>query len=95
MPFNGSIFRIRDSYADIFRGHIEEVDFDNKDIFGDAKKIFKIKYTLNILPSLKTVGDESLMETCGNIDVYTDQEMIFSCKALKDLIDFKWKNYAK
>jgi hypothetical protein len=41
------------------------------------------------------VGDESLMETCGNIDVYTDQELIFSCKALKDLIDFKWKNYAK
>ena len=36
------------------------------------------------------------METCGDeIDVYTEQEKIFTCEALQDLINFKWRSYAK
>ena len=98
VPFNGSIFRLRPSYKEIFDGLVDEVDFTGyQDIFGviEPQKIFKIKYTLNILPSIKTEGDESLMDTVGKIDCYSEQENIFNCNALRDLINFKWKKYAK
>jgi hypothetical protein len=53
-------------------------------------KIYKIKYTLNVLPGMLEEDDGTLMDTAGQ----TDELSIFSCKALIDYIEFKWINYA-
>ena len=62
-----------------------------ENIFGEKSEIlFKIKYTLNILPSVDQ-SELSLMETCGNVQYLC----IFNAKSLQDLLEFKWNNYAK
>jgi hypothetical protein len=55
----------------------------------ESKKLYKIKYTLNILPSM-CEDHGTLMDTAGQ----TDELRIFECKALIDYIEFKWTNYA-
>lgn len=55
----------------------------------ESRKIHKIKYTLNILPSMSE-EQGTLMDTAGQ----TDELGIFDCKALIDYIEFKWTNYA-
>ena len=50
-PYNGSIFELRESYFKIF----DEPHFQisNEDIeFMDSKKIAKVQYSINMLPSL-------------------------------------------
>jgi hypothetical protein len=44
---------------------------------------------------MKEDMDSGLMSICGDLDVYSDQDMIFSCPALQDLLDFKWNSYGK
>ena len=72
---------------------------------AETGKIFKINYTLNLLPRLgehyyqdpktdeyKMVTPEcSLMELCGA----TEELDIFECPALTQVIDFKWDAYAR
>ena len=59
------MFRLRENYKLIFDKIIDDVDFNQTDIFGiiEPKKIFKIKYTLNILPSMKEDPDAGLMSS--------------------------------
>lgn len=71
------------------RGLRDVKNLINTVAFGESKKIYKIKYTLNILPSMSE-EEETLMNTAGQ----TDELEIFDCKALIDYIEFKWTNYA-
>ena len=51
--------------------------------------MYKIKYTLNILPSIDEFED-SLMNACGE----TVEVEIFESKVIRDLIEFRWNKYA-
>lgn len=55
----------------------------------ESKKIYKIKYTLNVLPGMME-DKETLMDTIGQ----TDELSIFECKSLITYIEFKWTSYA-
>ena len=52
-PYNGSIFQLRDKYKTIFGEHVEDDDHSNL----KNKKLFKIRYTLNILPVIGEYQD--------------------------------------
>lgn len=55
-----------------------------------ASTVYKIKYTLNVLPSM--------LEDDGRIiaALAQSEEMdIFNCPAVKELIQFKWQSYAR
>lgn len=60
---------------------------------GDDTKerIFKIKYTLNILPSINMDEEEDTL--ISSLCDTEDLEM-FECKALDDLLQYKWIMYA-
>ena len=83
------MFQLRNNYEQVFGSTINNNVEAN--IFGEkSKMLFKIKYTLNILPSV-CQKDLSLMETCGNVN----DLCIFNAKSLQDLLEFKWNKYAK
>jgi hypothetical protein len=52
--------------------------------------LYKIKYTLNLLPDMDYVEDGSLMNAFGDVE----ELEIFDNKVVKDLIEFKWNQYA-
>ena len=54
------------------------------------QKLYKIQYTLNLLPDMDLGEDGSLMNALGDIE----ELEIFENKVVKDLIEFKWKQYA-
>ena len=49
MPYNGSIFKLRDAYHDIFKHKKFEYKQDED---YNSSKIYKISYKINLLPSL-------------------------------------------
>lgn len=53
-PYNGSVFDIRykKTYTDLFPEIEEMKDEDNLDSQGKKRQIYKIKYTINLLPKL-------------------------------------------
>lgn len=56
----------------------------------EIKKVKKIKYTLNILPSIQENSSNTLVNALGK----TDELSIFNSKVLFDLLEFKWQAYA-
>lgn len=93
MPFNSSIFQLRGTYDKVFGKMLDEDQGNLKE-----KKMYKIKYTLNLLPKVtyKPGSDEStgmneLMELLGN----TSELEIFRSKVIEDFFNFQWDNYAK
>lgn len=56
------------------------------------QRVFKIKYTLNILPSISLDEEE---DTLINAVCRSPNLEIFDCKALDDLLSYKWNTYAK
>ena len=53
-------------------------------------KVYKIRYCLNILPSMNLQNDKDLMEAIVN----TEELAIFKTVALMSMADFKWTAYA-
>ena len=85
--YNHSFFELRDKYLNIFKGNFGENK--EKENNQDQNRVYKIKYTLNLLPSID-LQDASLMEALSE----TEELEIFNCKVVKELIDFKWTTYA-
>ena len=75
-PFNYNLFQIRGHYKDIF----PEPEFDDEIQENESSKMFKIKYSINLLPVLGTHieliknqpelqnGDLSFIEDIANCD---------------------------
>jgi hypothetical protein len=79
-------------YDSLFGNCLKTDELENKLWYVTmAKKIYKIKYTFNMLPSLLNTEGVTLMEACGN----TSELEIFEAVALTDLIEFKWKAYGR
>lgn len=76
-PYNGSFFDLRDSYSSIFSELVREKETDDsklepslsqyedqgKNITKKKKRVYKIKYSINLLPS---IGEYVLMKK--NVD---------------------------
>lgn len=110
-PYNESIFSIRKHYRTVF----PEPEFDDLfDADGSAKedvdssKIYKIKYTVNILPQIGAhialVEDENgkFTKQLFNDDIpwmeliTSSEELdIFKSKSLVPLITFKWNTFGR
>lgn len=100
-PFNDCVFDLRHCYKDVFPepelGPIDDSD-DNSKV-----KVFKIKYTLNMLPAIgyyiaqangqKTICNEDV-DIMG-LAIDSEELDIFETDILKQLIDFKWEKYAR
>ena len=56
----------------------------------EEERVYKIKYSLNILPSMNAGCKDDLMEAIIN----SDEKEIFESEALTDMVDFKWEKYA-
>jgi hypothetical protein len=100
-PYNGSIYKIRNSYRMVFpEDEFEEMNDDAHDKI-ESSKVFKISYSVNLLPligqhidSLKgerilNNTDVSFLDTCAN----SDELDMFKCQSLQDVIEFKWNEF--
>ena len=56
----------------------------------DDQRVYKIKYSLNVLPSMNDLCDEDLMEAI----IRSEEDNIFTSEAVVDMIEFKWQKYA-
>ena len=94
-PYNKSIFKLRFEYPAIFR-KIWKAD-DAKSLLADQgkldlneEKVYKIKYLLNILPSVSEKSGQLMNAIAGS-----EELEIFKSKLIKDLIDYKWNTFAQ
>jgi len=102
-PYNGSFFEIRYKYRDIFfEDSFKEVEAFkcNHDGKIDSRKIYKIKYSVNLLPQIGQCMNEKgefinedipLMELCSN----AEELEVFESEALMQLIHYKWNKFGK
>jgi hypothetical protein len=107
-PFNENLFMIRKHYRTVFHEKkftpLDELNANQK---MDNRKVFKIKYALNMLPSIGVYMDKeydsqtketvsSLKNTDKNIlELCAGSEEIemFESEPLQDLVKFKWDSY--
>jgi hypothetical protein len=92
-PFNGSIFQLKGTFARVFPDLVEESN-DNKEKQGE--RFYKIKYTLNMLPSVTYKNGESIMfNDFMEVMCSTEELDIFRTKVVEDFFEHQWNNYAK
>lgn len=89
-PYSESIFHLR-GMDSVFE---DEHDFSIVRKLQDFKRmtsrknVFRVKYNLNLLPSI--VGADDLMSVLGT----TDNFELFDTQVVKGMIDYKWKSFA-
>jgi len=101
IPYNDSKFALRGKYSKVF-SCFENSDDNGEKSKGDKEeeaqeqgnvKIYKIKYTINVLPGLiassESNDETSFMELLSE----TEDHEIFECKIIKDLFAFSWDAY--
>jgi len=59
VPYNNSIFNIRESYDSLFLGHLDDSPTDDPN-----DRYYKIRYSLNLLPFIKTHTQETFTQLC-------------------------------
>jgi len=104
--YNGSFFALRYNYNAIFPDYPagEETEIDPDDPAARRAKGFKIRYKINLLPTV----DEYVIEDSGGyrtivnegksfIDACCDSEEIdvFDVENLQEYLDFKWDRFAR
>jgi hypothetical protein len=97
VAFGGSIFQIRGTYQKIFGNLLDEIE-QQKEVNPDEARMFKLKYTLNLLPGVtyepgsdeSTTMSDLLEELCNS-----DELDIFRTDVVIDLFQFSWDKYAK
>ena len=109
-PFNGSIFRLREYYRTVFHEpefkSLEDM-IDDGDEQIDMSKVYKIKYSLNLLPNVGEYivdadpEDETSKKKLMNEDINlmglfneSDELSIYETDLIKELITYKWNTYA-
>jgi len=56
----------------------------------DKEKVYKIRYSLNILPSMNFHCENDLIEAIVN----SEELAIFETDAVMNMVKYKWKAYA-
>lgn len=94
--YKESFYQLHKHYATVF----PEAEFAREDSVEDASKVFKIKFSINLLPQVdfhitadgeKKKEDINLMTLCAE----TEEIEIFQTDALCQLIEFKWVSYGR
>jgi hypothetical protein len=95
-PFSGSLFGLRSNFEQIFPALQKEHDDNEKRererkeggkiSHKDDHKVYKIKYSLNILPSMNDECEADLMEAI----IRSDELRIFESEGVIDMVDYKW-----
>jgi len=94
--YKESFYQLHKHYATVF----PEAEFAREDSVEDASKVFKIKFSINLLPQVdfhitadgeKKNEDINLMTLCAE----TEEIEIFQTDALCQLIEFKWVCYGR
>jgi hypothetical protein len=105
-PYNGSFFYVRDYYTEVFPEEKFE-SIEGKNVVD--KQVFKIKYSINILPS---IGEHVISEDVDNDGVFeesiehedvslvnlfqeTEEVDIFDAECIQETIQFKWDTYGE
>jgi len=97
--FNESFYHLRHHYKTIYpedEFSIEEMEKENV----DNSKVYKIKYSINLLPQVGYFVDndgEHCNEDVSIMSLAADSEEIeiFTTASLNNLIEFKWVSYGK
>lgn len=121
-PYTGSLFNLREGYRDVFpekqfapvndaasvRDSMKgsnPLPADTKIV--DSSKIFKIKYSINLLPSLemyvnkntdpKVKGKEYTNKDTHMMRILSEQSQLdlFDTHPVLELIEFKWNKFAR
>lgn len=100
-PYNGSYFDIRLMYLQVFDG--EDFAPDAALTVKDKSKIYKIKYSVNLLGQCgmfveKTQDGEEIVRNeevnLMSLAEETDEMTIFETAAIVDIIEYRWDTYA-
>ena len=100
--YNGSYFDIRLMYLDIF-GYGEDFAPDAANKVKDKSKIYKIKYSVNLLGQcgmyVTTNGDGEIEIVNEDVNLMslaeeTEEMEIFDTPAIVDIIEYRWDFYA-
>lgn len=110
--YNGSIFRLRANYHNVYPEkhyepmpeHHEVVKDENAN--EDSMKVYKIKFEINLLPSIGEYKVEDpdnkgkfIFKNKGvslmNLAADTEEMTIFNTEAFGILIDYKWQQYGQ
>ena len=101
MPYNGSIFELREKYHEIFNDDkFKPIDQE----ICESSRIYKISYSLNLLPllcehiAMNEDGSTELVSpqhefltACGQ----SDELQLFETTSMRELIQFKWDSFSK
>ena len=77
-PYNGSIFEIRGNYSEVFEDLAKDLKHQVEARNDTTHQIYKIKYTINLLPCMDVDDNLSLMDLMGDTDLIE----IFQTKAV-------------
>ena len=113
-PYNDSIFNIRKHYRNVFHEDefksMDDMKGDDEDgpaVAIDTSKVYKIKYSVNILPGVgQHIVDvdpsNNNEKTFYNTDVNfmgllnaSEELEIYDAKSIQEVIQFKWDTYAR
>lgn len=98
-PYNESFFHLHAHYSTIFPERHFSAEVMNDDSL-DKSKVFKIKYSINLLPQVGfyvTNKKVRMHEDVGfmNLLAVSDEIELFHTKAVMDMIEYKWTTYGK
>lgn len=102
-PYNGSIFDLRKKYEEIFYEPHFLVNDELEDLI-DSSKLYKVSYTVNMLP---TLSEYIVQDADGNREIInegidlvnecieSDELAIFDSENFQQIIVFKWDQFGK
>ena len=96
-PFNGSMFQLNTKYQEVFSNLVSSEEEQTEKINKPKKrKVYKIKYTLNLLPTT-TFKDGTCNRLNDLMDKFAETEEleIFNSKVVKDFYAYQWEGYGK
>ena len=101
-PYNESLYSLRRHYRTVFfEEEFADMENDESSNQVSSDKIYKIKYTIILLPLIgQHVENENGEKTIKNEDVSflgkctdSDELSMFECNSLNEMIEFKWERF--
>ena len=87
VPYNGSIFELRNRYDDVFSKLGDPLSKKNV----NTKQMYKIQYSLNLLMDIKEKVDGEENSLIYMLEEKGQNELaVFEAKAISEILIFKW-----
>ena len=89
-PYNGSIFDLRKMYSEIFFEDHFQVNDELEDNI-DSSKLYKVSYTVNMLP---TLSEYIVQDADGNREIINEGvDLVNECIESDELAIFESENF--